>query len=100
MKYEEIIKLLDAGYTREEILEMKNDDASAITNDPEVQPASDDIIADVNNDVANAISEMKNAVAEFKKEIQAFNIMNSQIDIPETSTEDLIGKIINPFTEN
>ena len=98
MKYEEIIKLLDAGYTREEILEMKNDNASA-TTDP-VEPASDDIIADVNNDVANAISEMKNAVAEFKKEIQAFNIMNSQIDIPETSTEDLIGKIINPFTEN
>lgn len=99
MKYEEIIKLLDAGYTREEILEMKNDDASTITTDP-VQQASDDIIADVNNDVANAISEMKNAVAEFKKEIQAFNIMNSQIDIPETSTEDLIGKIINPFIEN
>ena len=99
MKYEEVIKLLDAGYTREEILEMKNDDASATTTDPVEQP-SDDKIADVNNDVANAISEMKNAVTEFKKEIQAFNIMNSQIDIPEISTEDLIGKIINPFTEN
>ena len=100
MKYEEIIKLLDAGYTREEILDMKNENTSVTSTDQVENPSGDDIIEDINNDVANAISEMKNAVAEFKKEIQAFNIMNSQIEIPETSTEDLIGKIINPFTEN
>ena len=98
MKYEEIIKLLDAGYSREEILEMQNpEDPEETPVDPQPEPES----ADVNEMISSVMSEMKDAFEGFKKEIQAMNIMNSQIDPPEVLTgEDLIGKIINPFPTN
>lgn len=104
MKYEEIIKLLNAGYTKEEIMEMKSEapapeeeaPASASEDPAPASAPEEDIIASVNEEIANAISDMRDAFDGFKKEIQAMNIMNSQLDIPETS-EDLIGKIINPF---
>ena len=79
MKYEEIIKLLDAGYTREEILEM---DKPA----PEPDPAPD---------MAGMMDEMKKMFSDLTKEIVASNIMRSRID-GEDDNEDIIAKIINP----
>ena len=106
MKYTEIIKLLEAGYSREEIMEMNNPEQGNLEQGNPVDPSADNpsgdenIMESVNKEITGAINDMKKAFDDFKKEVQAMNIMNSQMDIPEVSQEDLIGKIINPFTED
>ena len=91
MKYEEIIKLLDAGYTREEILKMQDaqveDPASEEPKPEEPAPVSMDAI----------MSEVKDMFAEMKKELTAMNILNSRQSADESKTsEDILASIINP----
>lgn len=93
MRYEEIIKLLDAGYTREEILEMDKpapepDPAPAPDPDPAPEP-------DPTPDMAGMMDEMKKMFSDLTKELVASNIMRSRID-GEDDNEDIIAKIINP----
>ena len=94
MKYEEIIKLLDAGYSRDEILAMKEEPAPApdpepTPDDPEPAPAPDP--------AADVMKEMKEMFAEMKKELTAMNIMNSRQESDEVRTgEDVLANIINP----
>ena len=96
MKYDEIIKLLDAGYSREEILAMK-DEPENVNNDAENET---DPGENVNNNsdstgMSELVKEMRDAFAEMKKEFTAFNIMSSRQ--PEEKTpEDIIANIINP----
>ena len=96
MKYEEIIKLLDAGYSRDEILAM-NEEPEETNNNSNSNP---DPGEDVNNNsdstgMTELVKEMRDAFAEMKKEFTAFNIMSSRQ--PEEKTpEDIIANIINP----
>lgn len=96
MKYDEIIKLLDAGYSREEILAMK-DEPKDVNKDAENET---DPGENVNNNsdstgMSELVKEMRDAFAEMKKEFTAFNIMSSRQ--PEEKTpEDIIANIINP----
>lgn len=98
MKYEEIIKLLDAGYSREEILAMKEEPAPApdpeqTPDDPEPAPAPDP--------AADVMKEMKEMFAEMKKELTAMNILNSRQESDEVRTgEDILASIINPVKNN
>ena len=98
MKYEEIIKLLDAGYSREEILAMKEEPAPApdpepTPNDPEPEPAPDP--------AADVMKEMKEMFAEMKKELTAMNILNSRQESDDVKTgEDILASIINPVKNN
>ena len=96
MKYEEIIKLLDAGYTREEILSMKEEPEE---KKPEEQKPEEKKPAETgsndNTGMSELVKEMRDAFAEMKKEFTAFNIMSSRQ--PEEKTpEDIIANIINP----
>ena len=87
MKYEEIIKLLDAGYSREEIMSMN--EAPADPQDPPQDPPQDDMKLMIN--------EMRDAFAEMKKEITALNIMTSRQPPEDVKTgEDILASIINP----
>ena len=93
MKYEEIIKLLDAGYSREEILAMKEPEPAP---DPEPTPA-DPEPAPVPDPAADVMKEMKEMFAEMKKELTAMNILNSRQESDEVKTgEDVLANIINP----
>ena len=97
MKYEEIIKLLDAGYSREEILAMKEDPAPA-PNPAEPEPAPAPEPADI---TAGIMEEVKGMFAEMKKELTAMNIMNSRQESDEVRTgEDILASIINPVKNN
>lgn len=88
MKYEEIIKLLDAGYTREEILNMKETPAPEPAPEPTPEPVSE---------VSEVLKEMREAFNDMKKELTAFNIMNSNLPADsEKTSEDIIANIINP----
>ena len=94
MKYEEIIKLLDAGYSREEILKMDKEPAP----EPDPAPAPEPDPAPTDNpapDMACMMEEMKTMFSDLTKELIASNIMRSRID-GEDDNEDIIAKIINP----
>ena len=88
MKYEEIIKLLDAGYSRDEILAMKSEPETDPKPEPDRDPAPD---------MADVLKEMRDTFADMRKEFMAMNIMNSQLpaDADRTS-EEIIANIINP----
>ena len=92
MKYEEIIKLLDAGYTRDEIMAMKEEPEP--TPEPTPEPIPEPSGSD-ENEMSGLVKEMRDAFTEMKKEFTAFNIMSSRQ--PEEKTpEDIIANIINP----
>lgn len=93
MKYQEILKLLDNGYTREEILEMKDnpDDQGDMGNNDE---------AGTPPDMNDAIKEMRDMFKEMKKELIALNIMNSSQSGENAKTsEEIIANIISPNTK-
>lgn len=97
MKYEEIIKLLDAGYSRDEILEMDKP-APEDKKDPAPEDKADPAPEDKNDpapDMAGMMEEMKTMFSDLTKELIASNIMRSRID-GEDDNEDIIAKIINP----
>lgn len=92
MKYDEIIKLLDAGYSREEIMAMKDDETKA----PEETPAPETVETETSETgMSDLVKEMRDAFSEMRKEFTAMNIMASRQ--PEEKTpEDIIANIINP----
>ena len=93
MNYTDIIKLLDAGYTREQILEMKEEPAP----DPEPAPAEDKQEPDTHGIMESVMTEVKDMFAEMKKELTAMNILNSRQEGEEfKSSEDILASIINP----
>ena len=98
MKYEEIIKLLDAGYSREEILEMDKEPAPEDKKDPAPEDKKDPAPEDKKDpapDMTGMMEEMKTMFSDLTKELIASNIMRSRID-GEDDNEDIIAKIINP----
>ena len=84
MKYTEIIKLLDAGYTREEILNMDEPE--------ETKPEETE-----NTPSSEILGELKELFTDMRKEFTAMNIMNSRRDSEAKTGEDIIANIINPF---
>ena len=94
MKYDEIIKLLDAGYSREEILAMK-DEQKPEEQKPEEQKPEETTGSNENSGMSDLVKEMREAFTEMRKEFTAMNIMASRQ--PEEKTpEDIIANIINP----
>lgn len=88
MNYNEIIKLLDAGYTRDEILQMKDEPEPA--PEPEPEPAPEPVNMD------SIMTEVKDMFAEMRKELTAMNIMNSRQQDDHNEPEDILANIINP----
>ena len=94
MKYDEIIKLLDAGYTREEIMSMNEEPTPEPAPEPTPEPTPEPSGSN-ENEMSDLVKEMRDAFSEMKKEFIAFNIMSSRQ--PEEKTpEDIIANIINP----
>ena len=94
MNYNEIIKLLDAGYSREEILQMKNEPEPAPEPEPEPAPEPEPVSMDA------IMTEVKDMFAEMRKELTAMNIMNSRLQDDHTEPEDILANIINPIKKN
>lgn len=92
MNYNEIIKLLDAGYSREEILQM---DAKEPEPAPEPEPEPEQ----APDPTAAIMTEVKDMFAEMRKELTAMNIMNSRLQDDHTEPEDILANIINPTTK-
>ena len=87
MQYTEIIRLLDAGFSREEIMEMGAEPKPEEPKPEEPKPGE--------NGMSDLVKEMREAFTEMRKEFTAMNIMASRQ--PEEKTpEDIIANIINP----
>lgn len=95
MKYAEIIKLLDAGYSREEILAMKEEPTPEPAPEPTPEPTPEPSGSNENSGMSELVKEMRDAFSEMKKEFTAFNIMSSR-QPEEMTPEDIIANIINP----
>ena len=96
MQYTEIIKLLDAGYTREEIMKMEDPKP----DDPKPDdPKPDDPEPD-KDPVNETLGELKELFADMKKEFTAMNIMNSRREDEAKTGDDVIASIINPPKKN
>ena len=96
MKYEEIIKLLDAGYSRDEILKMDEPADDPKPDDPKSDdPKPDDPKPDNNDILKGFADEVRDAIKDLTKEITAANILGSR-QRAEQDDEDIIAKIINP----
>ena len=96
MKFEEVMKLLDAGYTKDEILAMNQEPEAEPEAEPEIEPATDNNAVDMSA-ITDALGEVKATFDELNKEMIAMNIMNSRIENPEQSADDILANIINPF---
>ena len=95
MNYNEIIKLLDAGYSREEILQMdEKEPEPAPEPEPEPEPAPEPVTTD------SIMAEVKDMFAEMRKELTAMNIMNSRLQDDHNEPEDILANIINPTKKN
>lgn len=85
MKVEDIIKLIDAGYTKEDIQAMNAPDpepeaAPAPAPDPAPAPAPDE-----------NMSAMLQEIKDLKKAVYAMNIMNT--DVPaQKSVDDILAE--------
>lgn len=103
MKYTEIIKLLDAGYTRDEIMKMKEEPEEQGKPEEQRKPEEQGDPAEPEeqgkpDDMSDMFSEMKNMFAELRKEVTAFNIMHTT-QPEEQNSVDAMAKIINPFDD-
>lgn len=95
MNYTDIIKLLDAGYTREQILEMKEPAPQEDKKEP--VPQEDKKEPDTHDIMESVMTEVKDMFSEMKKELTAMNILNSRQEGEEfKSSEDILASIINP----
>lgn len=95
MNYNEIIKLLDAGYSREEILQMDSKEPEPAP-EPEPEPAPEP----APDPTAAIMTEVKDMFAEMRKELTAMNIMNSRLQDDHNEPEDILANIINPTKKN
>lgn len=97
MDMQDIIKLLDAGYSKDEIIAMnESTDDKPSEEVQEIQTESKEDVSFDAGVITDALSEIKTTFEEIKKEFTAMNIMNSRID-PEKSSDDILAEIINPF---
>ena len=92
MQYTEIIKLLDAGYTRDEILAMKDEPTP---EEPKPEKPKQEEPKPEENGMSDLVKEMRDAFSEMRKEFTAMNIMSSR-QPEEKRPEDIIANIINP----
>ena len=93
MKYTEIIKLLDAGYSRDEILAMDEPEETKQEETKQEETKQEEN----NTPSAEFMGELKELFSDMKKEFTAMNIMNSRRDNEVKTNEDIIANIINPF---
>lgn len=108
MEFKELIALVNAGFSKDEIKAI----VTAKTKEPEPEPAEQQQPEaapekkDLSADQAAAapaldLTDLKDAIADLKKTIQAANIIHNTIDTAPAATvqdaaDDVIKRLINP----
>lgn len=89
MKLEEIIKLIDAGYTKEDIMKMSE---PAEEKPAEEKPAEEKPAAKVPADKPDTQAAILAELQQMRKSINAMNIMNSGTTEQAETTDDILMK--------
>ncbi len=102
-KIEDILKLIEAGYTKEEISQLTAETPAAETVEKpeEEKPApAENAPAEekgVNDDMMTRLAD---EVAELRKQIQKRNLNDSFIETPKQNrSQDILAQLINPKEE-
>lgn len=103
MKIEDIFKLIDAGFTKEEIFALNTSEAvpvpepeEALTDEPEEEPVPAPAPA-APEELANALNGILDSFKAVAKEIKSANIANSKMpEIKTESAEDIIASMLYP----
>ena len=105
---EQIFKLIDAGYTKEEINELlqpkeelnklyPEEPVEAPVEAPEEEPKEPTLSADIISKLGDAIKGLDDKINKLDKSIKAGNILNSSMDVKPTETaEDILASLITP----
>ena len=110
LKPNELLELVRAGYSKEEIQKLTNDEkVENVTNEKEAEDEKADEVNDtsnlddiINNKVNNAFDKLNASVEAFNKKLESFNLMNAEMtskmqDQKKESIEDiLLGSILLP----
>ena len=95
MKVDEIMKLIDAGFTRDEIINLESESVNSEApseDQPDVNQASDPG-AELKNIFDDFLKGFKSVADDIKKS----NIANSKMSEPEqTSAEQILASIVAP----
>lgn len=99
-KYNEIIKLLDAGFTREEILAMEEEQVQ--DPEPETSEQTEESSApQQENAIMQAVNSMLEKMDRKLTELQAANIYTSQqpggAEPHEKTAEEALEEIVRPY---
>lgn len=98
MKVEEVLKLIDAGYTREEIKAFEETpEVEVIEETPEPTPKAPEKAPDSISVMADIMENYMKSMQDTLKEIQKANIKNSQMPAQEENALDnALAAIITP----
>lgn len=103
MKTEQIIKLAEAGFTREEILAMAKAEMAQAAEAPKEEPKAEPVEAPAERPAANVPSQedlmrpFTEALESLKETIRVSNInRDSMPEAPEAKAEDILATILAP----
>lgn len=110
MNTEQIIKLIDAGFTKEEILQMQQTGGSTppAADPPVPVPPEVSAVEDVPKETDKGekpaqpfdgngfIKQMQDTMNKFISDLQAVNLRSAQLPSTDSNPEDLLAKLINP----
>ena len=101
MKPELLEKLLDAGFTKEEIFRLARDEPAA--QEPDKTPQEPDKTPLEPDKTAEKLNGIEKAIEELRKAVQANNVRNDSFGSPaeslETQTDKIMAGIIRPEHE-
>ena len=98
MDFETMLKLVNAGFTKEEImkftepevktteLEVKTTEPKVKTTEPEVKTTEPKVKTTESNDILTQLTTQVTDLAKIVKDIQASNVKNAKIDAPKETT--------------
>lgn len=103
-KIEDILKLIEAGYTKDEISQLTAEKPAAETVEKpeEEKPApAENAPAETTNGVNDEMmSRLADEVAELRKQIQKRNLSDTFIETPKQNrSQDILAQLINPKEE-
>ena len=96
MNVEQIIKLLDAGYTKEDIEKMNQPAAEPEPQEekPEPAPAPETKPEEKKTESEPVNNQMLKELQDLKKAVYAMNIMNSSQPVKSESVDDILAKAL------
>lgn len=108
MNATEIIKLLDAGFSKDEIIKMgelpeeKPVEVTAEEPVEEVKEEKPEELFSIRAELDAKMNELTNAISDFTRRVQEANVLTARMSdemVKQDTPEDIIARIINPKTK-